>query len=64
MQGTVHKAPWQKKYRKIGSVELWRDLGPKYSAISVVLCHTHVPYVDTGKPVELHVSLAKVLDQD
>ena len=64
MQGTVHKAPWQKKYRKIGSVELWRDLGPKYSAISVVLCHTHVPYVDTGKPVEQHVHLAKVLDKN
>jgi len=27
----------------------------------VILCHTHVPYVDTGKPVEQHVPLAKVL---
>ena len=54
----------KKSSREIGFVELWRDLGPKYSAIPVVLCHSHVPYVDTGKPVELHVSLAKVLDQD
>jgi len=62
MQGTMHNAPWQKTSRKIGSVKLWWDLGPNYSAIPVVLCHTYVPYVD--KPVEQHVSLAKVLDQD
>ena len=23
-------------------MSIWRDLGPKYSAISVVLCHTHM----------------------
>ena len=34
------------------------------SAVSVVLCHTHVPYMDTGKPVKQYVTLAKVLDQD
>jgi hypothetical protein len=32
----------------------------------VVLCHTYAlgGQVDTGKPVEQHVPLAKVLDQD
>jgi len=64
MQGTVHCAQWSLAKKKVGKlgVELWRDFGPKHSAIPVVLCHTHVPYVD--KPVEQHVPLAKVLDQD
>ena len=52
------------KSRKIGSVELWRDLGSRYSANFMDRCHTHVHYVDTSKPVEQHVPLAKVLDQD
>jgi hypothetical protein len=60
--------PGEKQSRKIGSVELWRDLGPKYSTIPVILCHTHVPYVDTIPvdtiPVEQQLLLAKVLDQD
>ena len=64
VQGTVHNAPWQKMKSEIGSVELWRDSSPKYSAIPVVLCHAHVSFVDTGKPVEQHVPLTIVLDQD
>ena len=50
--------PGKKRNQKNGSVELWLDLGLKYSAIFVVLCHTHVPYLDTGKPVEQYVPLA------
>jgi len=41
MQGTVHNAPWQKINSEIW-FRLWRYLGPKYSAIPVVLCHTHM----------------------
>jgi len=57
MQGIVHNGnPGKKQSGKL-VVELWRNLGHKYSAIPVVLCHTHV---ETGNPVEQHVPLAKV----
>ena len=41
MQGTVHNSLWQNINSEIGSVELWWELGLKYSAIPEVLCHTH-----------------------